>query len=165
MSQEETFVKNPETGRPVKVGGRIWTRLVKKGMITDNGYTDPNILSENIPDNPKLKITEINQKLPVEIQAVKGRGKYEGKIVKREKPIRKKPVVIQQQQSDTSESESDDDLKGLILSELSQSSIFPKKKTKPIPIPKKNRTKSVYTTDTDYTEITTCADDDETQSE
>ena len=26
---------NPETTRPIKIGGRIWTRLVKKGVIDD----------------------------------------------------------------------------------------------------------------------------------
>ena len=165
MSQEETFVKNPETGRPVKIGGRIWTRLVKKGLITDNGYSDPNILSENVPDNPKLKITEINQQLPLELQAVKGRGKYKGKIVKRLKQIKKQPVVVQQPSEDSSDSDSDDNLKSMILNELSQSTIFSKKKSKPITIPKKKK-QPVYTTETDYTELTTtCADDDETQSE
>ena len=128
----------------------------------------PDILSENIPDNPKLKITEINQQLPVELQAVKGRGKYKGKIVKRAKPIKKQPVVVQQTTDESSDSDSD--LKSMILNELSQSTIFSKKKSKPIPIPREGRTQKkkqpVYTTDTDYTELTTdVADDDETQSE
>ena len=175
----ETFVKNPETGRPVKVGGRIWTRLVKKGIISDDGYKDPNILCESAPDNPKLKITEINQSLPPEIEAVRGRGKYANKIVKRNKSVRRKPIVIRQQSrdsasalsrdsasalSDTESSSDDDDLKDMILNELARSV----HRSKPIKIPKKKKVhQPVYPqSDTDYTEITTtCADDDESESE
>ena len=95
---------------------------------------------------------------------MKGRGKYKGKIVKRLKQIKKQPVV-QQPSEDSSDSDSDDNLKSMILNELSQSTIFSKKKSKPIPIPKKKK-QPVYTTETDYTELTTdVADDDETQSE
>jgi hypothetical protein len=140
MSNE--FVKNPNTGRPVKVGGRIWTRLVKKGIISDAGYKDPNILCESAPDNPQLKITEINQSLPPEIEAVRGRGKYANKIVKRKLPIsRKKPLVEVQQTQDRSDSSSDDDdIQDMILNEFRKSTIQPRRKSKQ------------YTTDTDYTE-------------
>ena len=153
----ETFVKNPETGRPVKVGGRIWTRLVKKGIISDAGYKDPNILCESAPDNPKLKITEINQQLPPEIEAVRGRGKYANKIVKRNKSVRRKPIVIRQQSDTESYSDSDNDLKDMILNELSRSV---KHRVRQPVYPRSG----ALTTDTDYTELTTdFADDDESE--
>jgi len=135
MSDE--FVKNPETGRPVKVGGRIWHRLLKKGLIKNTDYKDPNILATiGEEDNVKVKCFEINQSLPPEIEAVTGRGKYKNKIVKRKLPIARKPKVEIQQavSSDTSDTDSDDDIKDMILNELNQ------------------LRKSTYTsTDTDYT--------------
>lgn len=33
---------NPQTGRPVTVGGRVWKRLVKKGVLDGTGYENPN---------------------------------------------------------------------------------------------------------------------------
>jgi len=122
---DEQFVKNPETGRAVKIGGRIWHRLLKKGLIKNTDYKDPNILATiEEDDNVKVKCFEINQSLPPEIEAVTGRGKYKNKIVKRKLPLvrKKPPVEIQQTQdeSDTSDTDSDDDIKDMILNQLNQ---------------------------------------------
>lgn len=76
---------NPKTNRPVKIGGRIWLELVKEGLIEGGSYNDPKQLDDQ-PDNPeelKTRIQEINKTLPRGKQAVKGRGKYAGKIVER----------------------------------------------------------------------------------
>lgn len=78
------IIINPNTQRPVRVGGRTWLGLVKKGLI-EGRYTDPKELSR-IPEQPQevdAEIKRINQTLPRGQQAVRGRGKYTGKIVSR----------------------------------------------------------------------------------
>ena len=81
------IVINPKTQRPVKVGSRVWLKLVKEGIFKGH-YRDPNEL-EPINENESLEEQKkrLNKKLPKNQQAVKGRGKHKGKIVKREKGI------------------------------------------------------------------------------
>ena len=89
MSNERIPMKgdiiiNPKTQRPVKVGSRTWMTLVKEGIV-EGRYRDNNELAP-LPENDReaeRKIQEIDQTLPRGVQAVKGRGKYRGKIVKR----------------------------------------------------------------------------------
>lgn len=74
---------NPKTQRPIKVGGRTWLKLVRENLI-EGRYTDPKELSpiqEDVDINEQ--INKANQNLPRGVQAVRGRGKYKGKIVKR----------------------------------------------------------------------------------
>ena len=77
------IVINPKTSRPVRVGSRVWLTLVREGLV-DGHYSDPKELytvkDENDCDE---KIDELNQQLPINQQAVRGRGKYKNKIVKR----------------------------------------------------------------------------------
>jgi len=146
---DEQFVLNPQTGRAVKIGGRIWHRLLKKNLIkNDTNYKDPNILATiGEEDNVKVKITEINQSLPPEIEAVTGRGKYKNKIVKRQLPVSRKPKVeIQQAVSSDSDTDSDDDIKDMILNELRKSTIQSKRKSKQY-----TTTDTEYTTEPEYT--------------
>lgn len=91
---KNNFVTNPNTGRAVKIGGRMYNILIKKGLIEPipiDEYDD-NVLN-NIDDIPDDNLNDIkqeyNEKLPKEYHAVKGRGKYKGKLVKRSKPIKK----------------------------------------------------------------------------
>ena len=88
LQKKGDIVINPKTQRPVRVGSRTWNKLVKEGIF-EGRYSDPNELAdkyEEIPDEQlKLKINEINKKLPKGTHAVRGRGKYAGKIVKRNK--------------------------------------------------------------------------------
>jgi hypothetical protein len=78
------IIINPNTQRPVRVGGRTWLGLVKKGLI-EGRYTDPKELGkipeENEDVNEELK--RVNSTLPRGQQAVRGRGRYKGKIVSR----------------------------------------------------------------------------------
>ena len=91
------FISNPLTKRPIRVGGRVYTRLQKQGYFQE-GYADKEILddlggeTENIKIMKK-KIEELNQELPKNLQAVKGRGKYKNKIVKRYRKFPKKEIV------------------------------------------------------------------------
>lgn len=87
---------NPKTGRLVKMGSRTWINLIKKGLISVDGIEipkDENIIEdfdipryEEIPEAElEQKIKKINEELPIGTQAVRGRGKYANKIVKRSK--------------------------------------------------------------------------------
>jgi len=77
---------NPKTNRPIKIGGRIWLRLVNEGVIPESSYEDPKTLyTLQEDDDEESKIQEINETLPSTQQAVRGRGKYNGKLVVRNK--------------------------------------------------------------------------------
>jgi hypothetical protein len=88
MSSRDTTI-NPLTGRPIKIGGKVWKGLVKNSIIlTNSDRVDDKILyklksNTNIPK----KIKEINNFLPDDLQCVKGRGQYAGHLVKRKKRI------------------------------------------------------------------------------
>jgi hypothetical protein len=82
------IIINPNTQRPVKVGSRTWLGLVKLGLVSGH-YKDPRELEE-VPEQyheddgyVEQKIETINKTLPRGKQAVRGRGKYKGKIVSR----------------------------------------------------------------------------------
>ena len=91
------IIINPKTKRPIKVGGRIWLKLVKDGLV-EGTYSDPNEICDIVEENLEEKIEEINRDLPNNQQAVRGRGKYAGKIVKRSKSVKArtaaKPVEL-----------------------------------------------------------------------
>jgi hypothetical protein len=83
------IIINPNTQRPVRVGSRTWLKLVKEGVV-EGRYTDPKELGELPekyeelpPEEVKQQIEEINRTLPRGKQAVRGRGRYKGKIVSR----------------------------------------------------------------------------------
>ena len=133
MSKKGDLVINPNTQRPIKVGGRIWNKLVKEGIM-DGDYIDDNELTTyNEDDDEKELIKEFNNKLPPNIQAVRGRGKYKNKLVKRYKQpniqdmskYTSKIAVQKLKNKETYEKlyESDDfenDLNELIMEELNQ---------------------------------------------
>ena len=79
------IIINPKTQRPVKVGSRTWLKLVKEGLIQGH-YSDPNeIYDVKEGDNEDDLIQQFNETLPPTQQAVRGRGRYANKIVKRNK--------------------------------------------------------------------------------
>jgi hypothetical protein len=79
------IIINPKTQRPVKVGSRTWLKLVKEGLV-EGRYSDPNELYKvQKPEEVEGKIKELNKTLPQGQQAVRGRGKYANKIVRRNK--------------------------------------------------------------------------------
>lgn len=79
------IIINPSTQRPVKVGSRTWLKLVKQGLV-EGQYADPNELYEvKEGDDEKEIIEKFDAELPDTQQAVRGRGKYANKIVKRNK--------------------------------------------------------------------------------
>ena len=79
------IIINPRTQRPVKVGSRTWLKLVKDGLVAGH-YADPNEIYEvKEGDNEEELIRQFNENLPPTQQAVRGRGRYANKIVKRNK--------------------------------------------------------------------------------
>ena len=90
------LIINPNTSRPIRVGSRTWINLVKKGVLNSNCY-DNIVIEEQYEEIPEeqleLKIKQINEKLPIGTQAVRGRGKYANKIVKRNKPLSQEEIT------------------------------------------------------------------------
>ena len=87
MLSNNDYIRNPKTNRPVKVGSRVWRDLVKEGMVSSQNYQDEKELYALKPnDDPSQVIQQLNKTLPRNKQAVRGRGMYQGKIVKKEKP-------------------------------------------------------------------------------
>jgi hypothetical protein len=79
------IIINPNTQRPIRVGSKTWLGLVKKGIF-EGHYTDPKQLAViEDPNTVEVLIEEANKTLPKGKQAVRGRGKYKGKIVSRDK--------------------------------------------------------------------------------
>ena len=88
MLSKTDYVKNPHTNRPVKVGSRMWRTLVKEGSLSAENFVDEKELYALKPnEDPTQIIKELNKTLPRNKQAVRGRGMYEGKIVKKDKPM------------------------------------------------------------------------------
>jgi hypothetical protein len=92
------IIINPNTQRPVKVGSRTWLKLVKQGVV-EGRYTDPKELKalpeqyeELPPEEIEEEIKKANQGLPRHQQAVRGRGRYKGKIVKRNRRLQPEEV-------------------------------------------------------------------------
>lgn len=83
------YIKNPNSGRMVKVGGRAWRKLVDEGLLEDN-YNNPNELYELKEDDDinELKRRYENE-LNLDYKPVKGRGRYSNKLMKRKitKPL------------------------------------------------------------------------------
>lgn len=78
---------NPKTNRPLKVGGSTWLKLVKEGIV-EGSYADPRELyTIQDTDDIDAKKEEFNSRLTYGEQAVKGRGRYAGKLVKRKKEL------------------------------------------------------------------------------
>ena len=83
LLKKNDIIINPKTSRPVKVGSRVWLKLVKEGLV-EGQYADPNELYEIKEDDDEDEvISNLNKQLPITQQAVRGRGKYANKIVKR----------------------------------------------------------------------------------
>jgi hypothetical protein len=126
------IIINPKTQRPVKVGSRTWLRLVKEGIF-EGRYEDPKELYEikDHNENVDKKIDEINEELPSDTHAVRGRGRYRNKIVSRKKQLSTEDVtkntakraahIVSENLEILSECDGDDlekQLERLIMSEL-----------------------------------------------
>ena len=85
LPKKGDIIINPKTQRPVKVGSRTWLNLVREGLV-EGKYSDPKeIYTLEDGDDEDELINKFNKSLPPNQQAVRGRGKYANKIVKRNK--------------------------------------------------------------------------------
>jgi len=96
IPRKNDIIINPKTSRPIKVGGRAWKNLVNEGLI-EGRYTDPkelhNITGDMDENDIDQKIENLDRDLPSNYQAVRGRGKYSEKIVKRKKQPKTKDII------------------------------------------------------------------------
>ena len=140
LKEDTKAVINPKTNRPVKIGSKVWLKLVKEGFI-EGEFKDPNVLGEiKEGEDVDETIEKINETLPTNEQGVRGRGKYKGQIAKRSKQpsvmdtakhtaktaasvIADPDVYNELQETDNFEYE----LEQLILAELAGSNSKPKK--------------------------------------
>jgi len=105
MSSPKQTVINPKTNRPIVVGGRVYMKLLREGVIENPNIKDDNILYEIEPEQPQMQPQEqeidelpepltlersesVINELPEHQQAVRGRGKYKGKMVRRSKQLK-----------------------------------------------------------------------------
>ena len=130
MTQQGEFVINPNTKRPIKVGGIVWRKLVKENILEDK-YADPAELYKLEPDEDvEQKIQELNKNLPMNQQSVRGRGKYKGKIVKRSRTLNPTEVakytsklatkIIKQKAENYEEDMSEDEMSEMLSNMLIQ---------------------------------------------
>ena len=119
MSSSKQTVINPKTNRPIVVGGRVYMKLLREGVIENPNIKDDNILYEveqeqeyepepeqpqeqeidELPEPLQLERSEsVINELPEHQQAVRGRGRYKNKIVRRNKQL--KPAEIHKQVAD-----------------------------------------------------------------
>ena len=176
MLSNNDYIRNPKTNRPVKVGSRVWRDLVKEGMVSSQNYQDEKELYALKPnDDPSQVIQQLNKTLPRNKQAVRGRGMYQGKIVKKEKPYNnledtvnlvKKASCKAMKNMPPPESSDDEDwtnqLENLIMMEIVQPSNV---KKAPKGINPKSKALKLVKQEDDYEEIEPPLEDSESEDE
>ena len=105
------YVINPKTSRPVKVGSAVWMKLIKEGILKNNTKDKKELYELSTNDDIEKVKYEINQKLPMTQQAVKGRGRYSNKIVIREKQPSAKDILTITKKSTSRMLQDDDNIK------------------------------------------------------
>jgi hypothetical protein len=99
MSDNPQYVRNPNSGRAIKVGSRVYMSLVKQGTIDREDYSHPDEIQTIEDDRPmEQQVDEANDKLEDEgdgedFHAVQGRGQHSGMFVKRRKRISNEKVA------------------------------------------------------------------------
>lgn len=143
MLRKNDIVINPNTSRPVRVGSKTWLMLVKQGILQGQ-YADPKELyTIKDEDDVVAKKEELDKTLNSSKQAVRGRGKYAGKLVSRDKKLN--PAEIAKYSSKVAANtikeniehlaslnadEIDEELEKLILQDMLKPQQAPKKKVK-----------------------------------
>ena len=120
------YIINPSTGRTVKVGSKVWIKLVKSNIVSGD-YVDEHVI-DDIEDDCSQgeldeKLTQIKSQLPAGITATRGKGKYANKIVKRHKQlniqeITKKTAKLASKIVNQDEDIDEDELEQMIFNEL-----------------------------------------------
>lgn len=89
MSEHKSiFIENPETHRMIRIGGRIWLKLVRRGVIDRGDYLPPNCAY-------RLKKEEYEN----DEEALQVLKAEKNRIIKdKEAPIGQKPVIYKKNQ-------------------------------------------------------------------
>lgn len=161
------IVMNPRTQRPIKVGSRIWLKLVKDGVLNGD-YTDPNVVCEIDPHEAKEEIQQriktLNKKQPAGTHLVRGRGVYKNKLVKRNKQLNEQEVskktskIASKLIANTDDEDLEKKLETMIYNELMKNKPHkvvkdkPKYSTKIKTVPLKKRTQKQVITSEDESE-------------
>ena len=129
ISNKGDIVISPKTGRPIKVGSRIWLQLVKDNIISGE-YSDDNVMGEYSQEESKhviqKRIKDLNKKQNMGTHVVKGRGVYKNKLVKRNKQLstqdisKKTSKIASKMINDNSDEELERQLETMIYNELMQ---------------------------------------------
>tara|TARA_R110000772_G_scaffold53495_1_gene122397 strand:+ start:6127 stop:6570 length:444 start_codon:yes stop_codon:yes gene_type:complete len=82
---EKQTVINPKTKRPIVVGGRVWVRLVREGILNSNQVSAEYEIEDTEPDKTEPEMAEPDN--DDNNYLVKGRGKNKGLMVKKAKPL------------------------------------------------------------------------------
>ena len=115
---QNEYVINPNTGKPVKKGTRAYNVLVREGIVSDD-VADKKVMYKIKPEDTEQEIEikkyeidkDLNEREDESYQAVKGRGIHKDKLVKRYKPpptnkvIRKTVKVIQDKKNEVDTTE------------------------------------------------------------
>ena len=162
ISNKGDIVMNPRTQRPIKVGSRIWLKLVKDGIISGE-YSDDNVMGEYSPEETKQqlqkRIKDLNKKQKMGTHVVKGRGVYKNKLVKRNKQLstqdisKKTSKIASKMINDNSDEELERQLETMIYNELMQKT--PKKikaSTKRVAQPKSFKKKRMSSSEEEMSE-------------
>jgi len=96
MSFDQHII-NPRTNKPVKIGGRVYMNLIRDGILKNQNYKDPKILYDIDEKDEEqdiiIKKKKIKEKLNINEDVVKGRGKYKGKLIKKHKQPNTQDVI------------------------------------------------------------------------
>ena len=76
------YIKSPVTNRLIKIGGKQWRKLVNENIIENSAEK---VIADIPNDETDIQqtIEKLDEELPDDVQAVRGRGVHKGKIVKR----------------------------------------------------------------------------------
>ena len=95
-----SFINNPKTSRPIKVGGRTYNKLISEGVIkmNDSIKKDEKVLFTLEEDQTKQHLNVAKEVLREnykddEYTVSKGKGKYKNSIVKTRKRINREDYI------------------------------------------------------------------------
>ena len=149
MTDTIKSIINPKTGRPIRVGGKLYNSLIREGLVKGIIEEKNNSLYDiNENDDVEFVKNELSKKLPFNETAVRGKKgtKFENKIVKRKKvpnanevateTIKRTASKIKNKEIDCDDDDFAKNLEEMILAELLGNE--KPKKSKPIPIKREN---------------------------
>lgn len=84
----ETYIKNPETMKQIKIGGRVYKNLIKRGIINNNSKCRNTTQKTNQITNQET----VSNTSTLQTQSQQGKGKYGGRLTNKVKEIKPEKV-------------------------------------------------------------------------